>query len=238
MYASHGRCLRKIADKLVAQILRAKHHKLVWFVASVSIRQLIRMKHYPKGFTGVQGIHLYTIPALEQTRSTQNQRCASKVCGTGRHLKDRNKVKHLLRFQNCIKKLRKIYLFQTETPEMSCQCGLSTTLHIMRFNLPCTGKSFPTMWASLTPMKAEGMYLKPNSFLAVTVVLHDRMAQPKKADSVRLTVAGNCLLLTKTRLLGTSLTHFFLQLNLHKGKGASHPPTYSIRALKSTCCPT
>lgn len=51
--------------------IRAKRHKLVWFIASVSIRHLIRMKRYPKGFTGVQGIHLYTIPALEQMRSMQ-----------------------------------------------------------------------------------------------------------------------------------------------------------------------
>ena len=49
----------------------AKRHMLVWFIASVNIRHLIRMKHYPKGFTGVQGIHLYTIPALEEMRSVQ-----------------------------------------------------------------------------------------------------------------------------------------------------------------------
>lgn len=49
----------------------AECHKLVWCIASVSIRHLIRMKHCPKGFTGVQGIHLYPIPALEQMRSMQ-----------------------------------------------------------------------------------------------------------------------------------------------------------------------
>jgi len=50
---------------------RAKHRKLVWCVASVSFRRLIRVKHYPKGFTGVQRILLHTISTLEQMRSMQ-----------------------------------------------------------------------------------------------------------------------------------------------------------------------
>lgn len=62
-----------------------------------------------------------------------------------------------------------------------CFCGLGTTSHIMRFNLPCTDKYME--WASFTAMKVKGMCLNPNSCLAVVVVLHHRMAQPKKADS-------------------------------------------------------
>lgn len=41
----------------------------------------------------------------------------------------------------------------------------------------------------------------------------------------------------KTGLLGTSPTRFSLQLNLHKGKGAGHPPTCSVRASQSPCSP-
>lgn len=62
---------RKNSGEVGGTSIGAKHRKLVWFIASAIIRHLIRMKHYPKGFTGIQGIHLYTIPALEQMRSMQ-----------------------------------------------------------------------------------------------------------------------------------------------------------------------
>lgn len=56
-------------DEIGSIGIRAKCHKLVWFIAFVSIRCLTGTKHYLEGFTGVPGIHLYTIVVLEQMRS-------------------------------------------------------------------------------------------------------------------------------------------------------------------------
>lgn len=85
------------------------------------------------------------------------------------------------------------------------------------------------MWASLIPMKVEGMHLKPNSSSAVTVVLRDRMAQPK-ADSVRLTVAGNSA--DKDQALGHIPNSFLSSAELAQGERCKSPTHIQHQGLK------